>query len=111
MNKQAFADLFFHRMQRIQGRQRLLENGADTAAAQGALAVFREPEQVFTIQGQGVSVPAGTIRQQIKHRQGGQRLAGAGLTDQRQHVAGFQIQGQVIYGHILAESNGQAAQG
>ena len=80
-----------HALQRVQRRQRLLEHHRDTAAAQAAPVVLVEREQLSPVQGDAAGGPR-AVRQQAHHGQRRQRLATAGLADQRQALAAVQPQ-------------------
>ena len=88
VQRQRFADLPLHRVQRVERRHRLLEHHRDAVAADRAEDRRRRAEQLPPVE---PDAPAGVARarigQELEDRQRGDRLAGAGFADQRRRFA------------------------
>ena len=102
-------DLVADAHHRVQRRHRLLEHHADTPAAQGAQLVFVELQQVLAVE-QNAAGHRFDMRpgQQSHDGVGDHRLAGTGLADHTQGLAGQQRQGGALDGQFAVGALGQA---
>src|ERR1700688_661013 len=88
MSQQYLANLLLDRVQRIERGHRLLKDDGDVVAAHLADVALRHCQQFLALEAHGARrMMRGRIGQQFHHRQRGDRLAGAGLANQRQCFA------------------------
>ncbi len=100
VDAQDFGDLVADGVQRRQGRHRLLEDFADTAAPDGAdlLTIARQLQEIDglarrqRVGKQDAAGGLGRARKNAHDRLAQHRLAGAGLAHQRSHLAGQNAQ-------------------
>ncbi|QNQ99423.1 hypothetical protein BGI51_18175 [Pseudomonas oryzihabitans] len=83
---------------RIEGGHGFLEYHRQAIAAQVAHALFAQGQEVVLAQRQARRLAPGLARQQIHQRQGGERLAAAGLAHQAEHFAPLHLQVQAAHG-------------
>ncbi len=102
-----FADLPLHGMQRIERRNRLLEDHRDFVAAHLPQHLFVRRQQLLAL----IDDRAGRmvrlrIGQQFQDRQGGDRLAGPRFADQRDGLLVVNVEGNAAHrmGDILAHA-------
>ena len=101
MQCQYLDDLAPDAVQRVERGHRLLEDGGDAVAAQLAHAPRRGTQQVFAAQADG-ALDLGEFRQQAQNGGGRDRLAGAGLADQRQRLALVESEADALDGGYRA---------
>ena len=98
-----FADLETDRVDGIQGAARFLEDVGDGAAADFGQLVLGQGEELDALQAHGAAEHATRGgREEAREGQGGDGLAGAGFTDDRQHLAGRQLVAYPLGGDGLA---------
>ena len=104
VQNQGLAHLLGDVVQRIQGSHRLLEHHAHHPPADFEQSFLVGTDHLFAIDENAALRMAGQrIRQQLQDRQGGDGLAGAGLADQRDGLAGFDVERDAAHGFNLAE--------
>ncbi len=91
MQAQALADLAYDALQWIERGHRLLEHHADALPTNRQQCLRRQGEQFLAVQAHAAA-QARRARQQAQQGVGGLRLAGAGLADQGQGLAGAQAE-------------------
>src|SRR5262245_1313741 len=92
-------ELAADRQQRIEARQRILENGADVPAAQSAHGLRRQGIDASACK---QNLPAGLAQRWVEQPddgRSGERLAGPRLANQAQHFAGCDLEGDVVDGN------------
>ena len=89
MQAQALADLAADALQWIERGHRLLEHHADALPTNRQQCLRRRGEQFLAVR---AAAQARRARQQAQQGVGGLRLAGAGLADQGQGLAGAQAE-------------------
>src|SRR5262249_12237299 len=93
VDEQDLADLALDGVQRIQRRHRLLKDHRDAVAANAAQGGGWSADELGVLKADAAGgVRRVRIRQQLKDRQCGHRLARAALADQRQRLAAREIE-------------------
>lgn len=103
-----FADLLAHGHQRIEGRQRLLEDHGHVLAAhrqQGGLVL---PQQVLAAEQDLAALRLEVVGQQAHDGVGAHRLARAGLADDAQDLPDADVVGHIAHGVFAVASRGSA---
>jgi hypothetical protein len=106
MRLEHLADLVADREQRVQRRHRLLEDHRDLGAADAAHLALRRLAQVLA----GEPDRAARFRavDEAQHREGGDRLPGAGFADERELLARRDRERHRVDDRARAEANGEA---
>ena len=108
MDGEHFADLGLYGVNRIERAHRFLKDHRNIIAAHGAQVVGWRGDQVLALE-QDLTGQLRAGRQQLEHRQGGDRLARTGFADQREGLAGRDIKADIAGGGIVAKADGQVA--
>ena len=99
MDAQDFANLLFDRVQRVERRQRLLENHRNPVAADFAQDRFRGAHQFFAAEPDAAGRMARLrIGQELQDRQRRDRFTGPALPDQRKGLALVDVKGHAFDG-------------
>jgi hypothetical protein len=108
------ADLGTDPHQRVQGGHRLLEDHADAQAAQFAVLLLGEGQQVLAIEERLAAHRTYPLGQQAHDGIGRHGLAGAGFADHAEDLAALHVVADVLHGigavGALGQGNGQVAQ-
>ena len=97
MQLQDLADLRLDRVQRIERGHRLLEDDRDVVAADVAHLVFRQAQQLASLEADAAGgMRRRRIGQQFQDRQRADRFAGAGFADQRDAFAALDLEGDAV---------------
>ena len=94
-------------VERVQRRQRVLEDGADAPAADAAHPVGRHGVEALILQGDAAAGDAAGGFQQPDDGRAGQRLAGAGFADHAEDFAGLDGEGDLVEGAQGAAAGGE----
>jgi hypothetical protein len=85
--------------QRVERRQRILEDGTDPATADRAQLPGRQAVDAPSFETDLTCRDARRRIEQAQHRRTGDGLAGTGLTHHAQHFAGCDVEGHVVHRH------------
>ncbi len=109
VQREALADLPLDGVQRVEAGHRLLEDEADVVAAHVAQAAGVGREHVLAAVAHGAG-DLGVLRQQPHGRERGHRLARAALADERQGLAGKELEADAAHrlGALAALDEGDA---
>ena len=98
MDDEGLRQLTIHGKDRVQRGHGLLENNRNGVAADGVHLVHGQGGQFLALKLDGAGVDVAVAVQQTQDGHGGNRLAGAGLTDDTDGLAGLQGIGHIVYG-------------
>src|SRR5207245_3377751 len=107
MEADRLEDLVANRLDRVQGVHRALEHDRDVAPPNRLHLVFAQRDEVAAVQGGPPGLADGRGRQEARHRQGGGRLAAAGLTRQPEHLAALDPERHAVDRPDLASRRGE----
>ena len=105
VQQQGFADLLFDGVQRIERGHRLLKDHRDAVAAQLTQDLGVGTDQFLTAIANAASGLRFAVGQQLQNRMGRHRFARAGLANQRQTLAGADVQAQVAHHGLAMEGD------
>ncbi len=96
VREDGFGELPADGVQRVQRGQRVLEDGADAPAADGAHLLVREVVDALSGQTDLAAGDAPRRFEQADDGRAGERLAGAGFADHAEHLARRDVEGDVV---------------
>jgi len=104
VDAQAFGDLRAGAEHRVEAGAGFLENHRHAVATDGPALLDRHLEDVLAVEQNLAGGVGGVARQQLHGREGGDRLAAAGLADHAQRFAGVQVERDAVdrLGHAAA---------
>ena len=97
VQREALGDLLLDGVQRVEAGHRLLEDEADVVAAGAAQGALVGGQHLGAAVADGAG-DVGVVGQQADGGEGGDRLAGAGLADEGEGLAGVEVEGDAADG-------------
>ena len=116
VREDGFGDLVADAHDGVERGHGLLEDHGDGAAAVRAHLIFAESEEVFGfgVRLAGEADAAGEVRRgrkEAEQGEGGGGLAGAGLADEAEGLAGSDVEGDAVDGLVPGEGDAEIADG